>query len=255
MRATMSLLRREFSAYFLSPIGYVVFAVFLAVTGHLFSLSVGLLTARGPKGLSYPMQLMVNDIAFWLVYLFIPPLLTMRLFAEERSTGTLEILLSAPLRDGQIVMSKFLACYGFYVLLWLPTLLYLPVLLDWQWWTWQSGIDPWPVVTTYFGLALAGAMFLSVGMLVSSLVKTQMVAALVTLFIGLLFILAGLWRPADMDTSGLAYQALYFFTVPLHFERNFSRGLIDTRNVVLYVSVTLFCLFLAVRSLESRRWR
>src|SRR5262245_34890365 len=115
MRATLSLVRREFSAYFYSPIAYVVLAVFLAVTGYLFVLTVEELTAVGPRGISYTMQLMVNHFAFWLVFLFIPPLLTMRLFAEERSSGTLEMLLTAPLRDWQIVISKFIACYAFYV--------------------------------------------------------------------------------------------------------------------------------------------
>src|SRR5438876_2151739 len=129
MLATLSLVRREFGAYFLSPIAYVVLAVFLAVTGHLFYLSLEQLTARGPKGLSYPMEMLVNNVSFWLVYLFIPPLLTMRLFAEERSSGTLEMLMTAPVRDWQVVLSKFVACLAFYVVLWLPTLAYLPALL------------------------------------------------------------------------------------------------------------------------------
>src|SRR5262249_17870560 len=80
----------------------------------------------------FPMRLMLSDRWFWLVFLFIPPLLTMRLFAEERSTGTLEMLLTAPLREWQIVLSKFVACFGFYLLMWVPTLVYLPVLLDLQ---------------------------------------------------------------------------------------------------------------------------
>src|SRR5881397_354956 len=142
MRATASLIRREFSAYFLSPIAYVVLAVFLAVTGHLFYLTMLQLTARGPQGVEFPLRLMLSDNWFWLVFLFIPPLLTMRLLAEERSAGTLEMLLTAPLRDWQIVLSKYLACLAFYVLLWLPTLLYLPVLTDWHFGTVQSGIDP-----------------------------------------------------------------------------------------------------------------
>lgn len=254
MRPTLSLIRRELGAYFLSPIAYVVLAVFLAVTGHLFYLTMTQLVAGGPRGVSYPMELFFRDNWFWLVFLFIPPLLTMRLFAEERSTGTLEMLLTAPLRDWQIVLAKYLACLGFYVLLWLPTFLYLPVLTDWHWGTNESGIDPWPIVSTYVGLFLAGAMFLALGMFVSSLVKSQMVAALVSLFLGLVFLVAGFWRP-DMDSGSPAYQVLFFFTVPLHFERNFSRGLIDTRQLVLYGSVALFCLFLTVRSLESRRWR
>src|SRR6516225_9126743 len=128
MLATLTLIRREFSAYFLSPIAYVVLAIFLAVTGHLFYLTLTQLTAAGPKGVEFPMQLMLGDEKFWLVYLFIPPLLTMRLFAEERSTGTLEMLMTAPLRDWQVVLGKYLACLAFYVLLWLPTLVYLPAL-------------------------------------------------------------------------------------------------------------------------------
>lgn len=327
MLPTLSLIRREFSAYFYSPIAYVVLAVFLFVTGHLFYLSLEMLTAGGPKGISYPMELFVSGVPFWLVFVTIPPLLTMRLFAEERSTGTLEMLLTAPVRDWQVVFAKFAACYGFYALMWLPTLLYMPILTGWtwseasvnfadmevssgylgialalgagivvmgvaavmqfmerriylgvvatiltaifaaaatsiflpmwldrQWWTIYCSIDPWPVVTTYIGLALAGAMFLAIGLFISSLVKSQMVAALVSLFLGVIFIVGGIWRP-DIDTSGNPFKILYFFTVPMHFERNFGRGLIDTRNVVLYGSVALLGLFLTVRSLESRRWR
>ncbi len=327
MRSTLSLIRREFSAYFYSPIAYVVLAVFLFVTGHLFYLSLDLLTTGGPKGISYPMELFVNGVPFWLVFVTIAPLLTMRLFAEERSTGTLEMLLTAPVRDWQVVFAKFVACYGFYIMMWLPTLLYLPILTGWkitqaevdlddrevlggyiaigvvagiavlwflmsgisnlvrgriyfallslilvtaltagvaalvwpmwaerEWWTVYCNVDPWPVVTTYIGLALAGAMFLSIGLFVSSLVKSQMVAALISLFLGVILIVGGIWKP-DMDTSDTPYRILYFFTVPLHFERNFGRGLIDTRNVILYGSVALLGLFLTVRSLESRRWR
>jgi ABC-type transport system involved in multi-copper enzyme maturation permease subunit len=131
---------------------------------------------------------------------------------------------------------------------------YLPVLLDLDWKTFQPRIDPWPVVSSYLGLALAGAMFLALGLLVSSLVRSQMVAALLALFFSLGFIVVGIWRP-EMDTGSALYQVLFFFSVPLHFYRDFSRGLVDTRHLVLYGTVALFCLFLTVRSLESRRWR
>jgi ABC-type transport system involved in multi-copper enzyme maturation permease subunit len=314
-----SLIRREFSAYFVSPIAYVVLVVFLAVTGHLFGLTLGLLTTTGPKGTEWPMQTMFADERFWLVFLFIPPLLTMRLFAEERATGTLEVLMTAPLRDWQVVLSKYIACLGFYVVLWLPTLLYLPALLgasqpiwrpEWTVWSlaflgglgalgvgllllwprlgtgwrvislvlmitggiaagvggWMHynrdtvhileipvALDPYPVLATYLGMFLAGAMFLALGLLVSSLVRDQIVAATLALAVSLLFIVAGFWRP-EQD-GGSLYQALYVFSVPLHFDRGFTRGLIDTRPVILYVSVALFSLFLTIRSLESRRWR
>src|SRR6202011_1565062 len=123
--------------------------VFLLVFGLRFHLTFGQLTRTGPHGVEWPMQYLfallptggdsfsqtpehiltlLSSLAFWVVYLLIPPLLTMRLFAEERSTGTLEMLMTAPLRDWQVVLSKYLACFAFYVVLWLPTLIYLPVL-------------------------------------------------------------------------------------------------------------------------------
>src|SRR5262245_12301679 len=123
MRATFSLIKREFTAYFLSPIAYVTLALFLAVLGWLFRLTLDLLTLPGTAGTEYPMQSLLGDERFWLIFLFIPPLLTMRSFAEERGTGTLEVLMTAPIRDWQVVLGKFIACLLFYVVLWLPTLL------------------------------------------------------------------------------------------------------------------------------------
>ncbi len=149
MRPMCSLIKREFTAYFLSPIAYVTMAVFLLVTGHLFYLTLTLLTKPGTAGVEYPMQAMLGDEKFWLVFLFIPPLLTMRLFAEERGTGTLETLMTAPIRDWQVVAGKYIACLLFYVVLWLPTLIYVPILISLNWDNWHAGIDPWPVVTSY----------------------------------------------------------------------------------------------------------
>jgi gliding motility-associated transport system permease protein len=333
-----SLLRKEFSAYFLSPVAYVMLVVFLAVLGCRFYLALDQLTQGGPQGIEFPMQYLFSILprgitgskawlmelfssqAFWVVYLLIPPLLTMRLFAEERSTGTLEVLMTAPLKDWQVVLSKYLACFGFYIILWLPTLVYLPVLLglkepDWQptWTLWSilfvgglgaigiallltvlplgtasrlialclvvagaacatvggwyhyhsdsahlfdlvASIDPMPVWSTYLGLAAAGAMFLAQGMLVSSLLGSQIVAALVSVLLNLVIIVGGL-LPLVVNTGSTLSQILYSFCVPLHISQDFGRGLIDTRHLVLYGSVALFCLFLTVRSLESRRWR
>jgi ABC-2 type transport system permease protein len=275
MQATLSLIRRELAAYFVSPIAYAVLAVFLTVTGLLFAYTLSQLAAQGPRGVEYPMQAMLglsdlqsipgflSFLAFWLVFLLIPALLTMRLLAGERSSGTLEMLLTSPLRDWQIVLAKFVACYAFFIILWLPTLAYLPALLDLDWTTFATGVDPWPFVTAYLGLALAGAMFVALGLFVSSLVADQLLAVVLSLFLNLAFVaggfllafLAGVLQRTDVDTGSQLYQVLYYFTVPLHFERGFTRGQIDTRQLVLYVTVTLFCLFLTVRSLESRRWR
>jgi ABC-type transport system involved in multi-copper enzyme maturation permease subunit len=314
-----SLVRRELSAYFVSPIAYVVLVVFLFATGRLFALTFNLLTTTGPRGAEWPMQTTFGDDRFWLAFVFIPPLLTMRLFAEERSSGTLELLMTAPLRDWQVVLSKYLACLAFYVALWLPTLAYLPALqgamtpvVEPAWTPWSitlvaglgllllgvllllprlgttgrlvslgmvaagliaAGlgawmhytrdevhlleipvlIDPYPALATYLGMFLVGAMFLALGLLVSSLVRHQMVAALVALALSLVFVVIGFWRPEQ--EGGTLYQVASFFSVPRHFDRYFTRGVIDTRPVILYASTALFCLFLTVRSLESRRWQ
>ncbi|MGL4423928.1 MAG: ABC transporter permease [Gemmataceae bacterium] len=249
----MALFRREYSAYFLSPIAYVTIAVFLLVTGHLFYLTLTLLTEAGPRGVEFPMQMMLGDEKFWLVFLFIPPLLTMRLLAEERGTGTIETLMTAPIRDWQIVLAKYAACLAFYMTMWLPTLVYLPILLNLD----ADGhpqIDPFPVITSYIGALVAGAMFLAIGLFVSSLVKSQMVAALLSLAVSLVFVVAAFWKP-ELDPTNLRDQITAFISVPEHFRRDFTRGLIDTRHLILYASVTLLCLFLTVRSLEARRLR
>ena len=254
MRPTLSLIRRELTAYFLSPIAYVVLAVFLLVTGHLFYLTLSLLTESGPRGVEFPMQIMLGDEKFWLVFLFIPPLLTMRLLAEERGAGTLEMLMTAPIRDWQVVLSKFIACFMFYLVLWVPTLVYWWVLLGFELNPLRATLDVWPVVTSYIGVFFAGAMFLSLGLFVSSLVKSQMVAALVSLILSLLFIVAGFWRP-EMDPSSFIYQVIFYISVPLHFSKDFTRGILNIGHLVLYVSLTVFFLFMTVRSLESRRWK
>jgi ABC-2 type transport system permease protein len=246
MRASLSLFRREFSAYFLSPIAYVVLTVFLLLTGIFFYFTVDLLTTDGPEGIRFPMQFMLGNVFFWLIFLFIPAFLTMRLFAEERSTGTLEMLMTAPLTDWQVVLCKYFAALAFYLLLWVPTLLYLPLIFS------ADGVRFTPILSSYLGIGLAGAMFLALGLWVSNLVRSQIVAAVITLALGLVFTIGAIWR---LDSGGVVYRLVYFFTIPFHFERGFSRGVIDTRHVVLYLTLAVFFVFLTVRRLESRRWR
>jgi ABC-type transport system involved in multi-copper enzyme maturation permease subunit len=168
-----SLVKREFGAYFISPIAYVVLVVFLTVLGVRFYLTLDQLTTTGPRGAEYPIQFLfsllpvgsesislnfrqvlqlLSAVAFWFVYLLIPPLLTMRLFAEERGSGTLEMLMTVPLRDWQVVLSKYVACFGFYLFLWLPTLVYVPVLIDLQRPTWNAAWTPYSFLFL-FGLA------------------------------------------------------------------------------------------------------
>lgn len=389
MRPMYTLMRREFAAYFLSPIAYVVLVLFLAGTGALFIVTFGALTQEGPTGVEWPLQGMFGGatlidgvfggVVFWLPFLVIPAVLTMRSFAEERSTGTLEALLTTPLRDWQVVFAKYAAAFGFFFVLLLPTFLYLPALFGFR----SGGADelvwrqtelttslaaslagcallfmlmrlpvhgslkfllfvaplpiaaflyfylpnqqlergliaagiaagaaaatflavyllvwlvtalfgsrspdrvgavfcilltllvigtavvfgialwrrevvlPRAVLTTYLGLLLAGAMFLAIGLFVSSLVKSQLVAVLVSLFLSLIFVVLA-FVPLFVESSSIWYSAVNFLTVPMHFRLDFTRGIIDSRHLILYGSVALFFLFMTVRSLESRRWR
>lgn len=252
MRPLLSLIRREFTAYFLSPFGYVVAFALLFILGVQFNSTLGLMTEVGSKGTEYPFQTMFGDVKFWLIFLLIPPTLTMRLLAEERGTGTIEMLMTAPIREWQIVAGKYIGCLLYFVVLLLPTLAFVPVLTNMSWSPFSFGLDPWPAVTTYLGLLLAGAMFLAIGLFVSSLVKSQIVSALITLIVSLAFVSAAFVRPS-YDTVSSAKLLAYFISVPEHFRLSWCRGVIDSRNVILYVTVTLFCLYLTVRSLEARR--
>ncbi len=255
MRPLLSLIHREFTAYFLSLIGFVAIAFFLFFTGFLFVIyPLYGLTESGPYGVEDPMQSLLGHDLFWIVYALILPLLTMRLLAEERATGTLEMLLTAPIRDWQVVAGKYVGALLFYIVLWLPTLAYVPVLVDLDWSNFHARIDPAPVFATYFGVALVGAMFLAIGLFVSSLVRSQLVAALISLLISLGFV-AITFLQLVLDPNSGAAQVVAYLSVPDHFRLNFTRGVIDTRHVVLYLSVTAFCLFLTVRSLEARRLR
>ena len=327
MRPTLSLYRRELLAYFTGPVGYVALFGFLVLTGLQFNLALSLLNERGPRGVEYPMQVFlggadtptlaqVAGVLFWGLFPAVTGIITMRLLAEERGSGTLEMLLTAPIRDWQVVLAKFAACFAFYLVLWLPTLAYLPVLLDlhatWKpaftpfsiamlaglllvvvgkvsffrdgpaWLTYgvglvgaalagvggylhftqdaeklvlfTTGFDPYPVLTSYLGVIAAGAMFLSVGLFVSSLVRSQLVAWMLALLLGLAFVLPSMLR-YWVPSGSFADELVYFVSVPEHFRRYFTRGVLDTRPLVLYATVTLFCLFMTVRSLEARRMR
>lgn len=314
-----SLIRREFFAYFTSPIAYVVMVVFLGVTGTLFAGVLDQLTATGPRGVEWPVRALFSDQRFWVVFAALAPLLTMRLFAEERASGTLEMLMTSPLRDWQLVLAKFTGCLAFYTVLWLPTIIYLPALLGikatfpdsfpndaaglgfllgmdmfvlgliallfpfgtmlrviglvmlaagiflgvWGGIVHFGGkgphlieitsiVDPFPALSLYVGMFAAGAMFLAIGILVSSMVRDQLVSAVIALAIGLPFVMAGFVGTIP-GASGLGPWVQYL-SVPVHMDQLFGRGIIDSRPLVLYASVTVFCLFMTVRGVEARRW-
>jgi ABC-2 type transport system permease protein len=180
------------------------------------------------------------------------PLLTMRLFSEEYKIGTIETLMTAPVRDGQVVIAKFFGSLVFYFVLWVPSVLYFIIF---RWVTGQNAADS---LGSYFGaysmLILVGMFYLSIGCLASALTKNQIVAATIAFaLISLMFFLS-LLSFLFLKASSTLRELTYYFSTIEHMGE-FSRGLFDTRPIMFYLSMTLFTLFLTCHVFQYRRWR
>lgn len=248
MRPFLLIWRRELQAYFFSPLAYAVGIFFLLVMGYSFWLMVTLL-AEGPAGVSAVSELF-GSFLFWMPMLIVPPLLTMRLLAEESRSGTLESLMTTPVSEAAVILGKYAGALSFFVILWLPTLAYGLILdrcsaenvpLDWG-----------PLLAAYCGTLLVGALYLAVGLFCSSLTSNQVVAAVAAF--GLLTILFFSGFLGDVAPGG-RLQALFDHVSSVKWMQDFSHGIVDTRPVVFHLSGAAFFLFSAARVLESRRWK
>jgi ABC-2 type transport system permease protein len=250
MRAYWTLTRRELGAYFLSLTGYVIIAAALFLMGYSF---VVMLEKLQHERTSMPVtELFYNTEYFWLILLPTTPLITMRLFALEKFSGTFETLMTTPVKDLEVVLAKFTAALMFYTVMWLPLLGCVLVVRHYT--HDPSALDAGVLVSTFLGILLLGAMFVALGCFASALTRNQAVAAMISLVFGVgLFLLAFL---ADRFADAAQWQAqvLACFTLfdQMH---DFAHGVVDTRAVVLYASLTLFFLFLTLRVVESRRWK
>lgn len=246
MRAILAICWREFRAFFFSPLAYVLATLFLIINGIVFWIIVSYLTdPRAPIGA--PMELFFGQtVYFWLVLLFLTPVLTMRSLAEERNSGTLETLLTAPVTEGQIVLGKFFGVLAAYLFLWLPTVIYALIVAS------HSDLDWGPVAAGYLGVLGIGSLFLSVGVFASALSRSQMVAALVGFAVLVLLFSAGL--VGNLLNAGALQDAFTYLDLWQHMG-DFGKGIVDTRPLVYYLSATVLFLFLAGRALETRKWR
>jgi ABC-2 type transport system permease protein len=250
MRAFGALTRRELAAYFVSPTGYIILAASLFLMG--FSFVVLLLSLQREPTLMPITEIFYMTQFFWLILLLSTPVITMRLFAHEKFSGTYETLMTTPVTDLEVVLSKFTAALVFYVLMWLP--LAGCVLIVRHYTNDTSPFDFGVVGSTYLGIILLGALCISLGCCASAMTRSQMTAAIVSLaFGGSLFLIGWLARqaPSGETWHGNILSCLDFFG-QMH---DFSRGVVDTRPVVLFGSFTLFFLFLTLRIVESRRWK
>jgi ABC-2 type transport system permease protein len=250
MRIFWTLLRRELAAFFLSITGYVIIAAVTLLIGLSF---VMLMRNLGNDPFSMPVtELFFNSFLFWIIVILATPIITMRLFALEKASGTYETLMTTPVTDMVVVAAKFTTAVIFYVVMWLPTLASLFIVRHFT--NQTSALDAGTLGGMYLGIFLSGCLFLSLGCFASALTRSQVVAAAISLAAGvILFILAFLTQVAPAVVQWQT-QVLLYFNLFKQMD-DFTRGVVDTRTVVFYVSLTFFFLFLTLRAVESRRWK
>lgn len=246
MRKVVALVGRELGAYFSSPLAYVVMTAFLVYNGFWFWIIVSYLNRPETMAMA-PLKLIFGGtVFFWLFLLFILPVITMRLLAEERRSGTLEVLLTSPVSETQVVLGKFVGAFLFYLALWLPTVVY-PIIL-----ATYSSIDWKVVISGYLGIALLGLPFMAVGLLTSALTRNQILAALLAFVV--LAVLFAVPILENLVLQPALKGALSYMSLWDHMD-DFSKGIVDTRHLIYHVSVAAFFLFLATKALEASKGR
>ena len=240
MRNILAVCTKELYTYFVSPIAYFVCFVFTAILGFLFPIVLISISRQGGIGASV-IETIFRNMA--IILIFFIPVLTMKLFAEERKSGTIELLLTSPITDSQVVLGKFLASFTL-VLIMLGLTLLFPFL------TQRFGhLDLGLLLSGYLGVILISSSFLGLGVLMSSMCKNQLVAALTSFGI-----LLTLWVIGALAARGGMIGKLSYLSLSEHYH-DFARGIIPLKDVVYYVSFTGVCLFATFKSIESSKWR
>ena len=236
MQNVWSIFKRELRAYFDSPIAYVVITVFLLFTGWFFTTNFFVVGQAD-------LRVIFGIIPF--TFLFFTPAITMRLISEERKTGTIELLVTMPIHDAAIIVGKYLAAVALLIAMVLPTLVYAITVTS------LGDMDFGPAVGGYLGLILMGAAYLAIGTFGSALTESQVVAFITSWLIVFVFFLMdkALFLLPNWMVSVVEYMAIEY-----HFQ-NISRGVIDTRDIVYYLTLIVLALFLATRAMAARRKR
>src|SRR5688500_4028086 len=250
----LAIAQKELKAYFASPIAYVVIGLFALMFGFFYYTLLGIFIEQGMRmmGLQGGPTQNVNDqmirplfLNASVLLLFVLPMITMRTYSEEKRSGTIELLLTAPLTDVQIIMGKFLGAMALYAAMLAVTMVHVGVLF-------AFGQPEWiPIATGYLGLLLMGGCFISVGLLISSFTRNQIVAVMATFAV---FLLLWVINWAGPLTGPRTSAVLDYLSITSHLD-DFTRGVVDTKHVVYYVSFIAFGLFLTARSVDTERWR
>jgi ABC-2 type transport system permease protein len=247
MSGFWAILRREMLSLWVTPLAWVLLGVFLILQGGIFYSIVAhfasfsdLSVDEGPLGAYFGQ----NSIFLLMTLLLVCPALSMRLLAEERRSGTIEGLMTAPVGSAGVVLGKYVAALLTYVLIWVPTLLYVVILRK------TGNVDWLVMLSSYLGLFLVGAQYLAIGTLASSLTKSQFVALLVTVLIQFGLFVLGIGE--YIFDPGVFHDVCSYVSLAGHME-DFSKGIVDTRRLLYDSSLAVFCLFLTVRVVDS--WR
>lgn len=258
MRNIYSIFKKELISYFNSPIAYVVLTVFLLLTGYFFisilSFFIQYTLQSYQSSMQYGMQQNINVNMMMLrpyfhnlviIIIFMIPIITMRLVAEEKKTGTMELLMTSPITPIQWILGKYFAGFGLFFIM--ITFSFIPVFLLFIF----GNPEFWPVMTGYLGLLLVGGALISVGLVVSSLTENQIIAAAVTFSLCLILLVIDWLANFLSYAPGLVLKNLSIIS---RFDE-FTKGVFDTKHFVFFVSFIIFGIFLTYRSIDSIRWR
>ena len=254
MRNILVIFKKELKSYFASPIAYLLLAIFAVIFGFFFYSATRFFVLQGMQmqmmGRGMPMD--VNEYVIRplltnasVIGLFLIPMITMRLYAEEKRSGTIELLMTSPVRDLEIVLGKWLAALVLYISILGISGLNIAIL-------YAFGRPDWkPILVGYLGLILQGGCLLAIGIFISTTTRNQIIAGGATFAVCLMLWVLD-WVSA-YDQSAWA-KVVSYLSVVTHFEP-FSKGVIDSKDVIFYLSMIFFGLFLTTRSVESLRWR
>ena len=253
VRNILAIAGKELRAYFASPIAYIIIGLFALLFGWFFYVYLSVFVRQSQQmammggGTVNVNEQMIRGVLqnAAVIILFVMPMITMRTYSEEKRSGTIELLLTSPLTDFEIIVGKFLGAMGLFCAMLLVTMIDVAILF-------RLGNPEWrPIAAGYLGLLLMGGCFISVGLLISSLTKNQIVAGFMTFAVFLMLWVIN-WLA---DSSGPTGQAiLSFLSITDHFD-DFTKGIIDTKHLAYYLSFITFGLFLTAKSVDSERWR
>lgn len=250
MRTWWTLVKRELGGYLGSLSGYVIIGSILLLLGFSFTDMLAKLNAT-PTHVPLT-EMFYSTYYFWQILLLTAPVITMRAFAQERFSGTYETLMTAPVSDLQVVLAKYAGAYVIYLVAWLPLFGCMAVIRYYA--HEPSLLDLRSAATTYIGIALIGSVYMALGCFGSSLTRSQIIAVMNSFALGLTLFLLSLRSLAAEAPADWAAQAFAYIAMSEHME-DFVRGIIDTRHLVFYGSLTALFLFLTLKVVESRRWK